>query len=175
MQRREQESEPYQVQAAVFKHRMEQKAIHQQPVRHFLSQRHLKSPTICPRAKYSSNKTSSFLHRDKCREWCPHVLGLWNCWHNSPSRRQGRGSNSLQPPQQRKQLTSIPSHRVFLSGQQRNIPVVQPGRCPHSSKPSPEQQLCVPSPQPMKPARNFPIHNFKCSLCSCGCRGSDRS
>lgn len=51
MQRREQESEHYQVQAAAFK-QDETKGIQQQPVRHFLSQRHLKkSPSICPQTK----------------------------------------------------------------------------------------------------------------------------
>lgn len=166
MQRREQESEPYQVQATVFKHRMEQKAIHQQPVRHFLSQRHLKSPTICPRAKYSSNKTSSFLTETSAESGVP------TCWETlellalTLSRREGRGSNSLQPPQQRKQLTSIPSHRVFLSGQQRNIPVVQPGRCPHShsSKPSPEQTLCPFSSSAHETSTKFPHSQLQMQL-----------
>lgn len=50
--------------------------------------------------------------------------------------------------------------------------MVQPGRCstamaPNSALLSPEQ-VRVPSPQPMKPAENFPTHNLKYSFAAVG-------
>lgn len=93
----------------------EAKGIHQKPARHFLSQRRVtKSPYTCPQAKYYSNKTSSVLHR-----WQVAECGVPTCWETlellalAPRKRQGSGSNSLQPPQQGNQLTSTPSHQNF--------------------------------------------------------------
>lgn len=94
------------------------KAIHQHLVRHFLSQRHIKSLHQFAHKQNTTTIKPPVSCTDKRQKVVsPHAGRLWNCWHWLPARdREVPLTNSLQPPQQRNQLTSIPSHRVFLSG-----------------------------------------------------------
>lgn len=144
MQRREQEAERYQVQTAVFRHRMKQKAFTRSlPDISFLKDVYQSLHPLAPKQNTTAIKPPVSCTGDKWQSVVsPRAGRLWNCWHWLPERDREVAlilSNHLSRETSSPQL---PLTRIFPPGQQRNIPVVQPERC--STALAPNSALHVP-------------------------------